>query len=139
MVINHLGELITPVKIEIRKGKSEEYKKAVLDGVHDALVEAIKIPDYDRLQRLYELDTLNFEAPETKSDNVTIIEITMFQGRSIESKKAPYTAIVTNLAKNPGIDGNDITIVLFEPPLQNWGVKGGKPANEVDLGFNINV
>lgn len=139
MVINHLGELITPVKIEIRKGKSEEYKKAVLDGVHDALVEAIKIPDYDRLQRLYELDTLNFEAPETKSDNVTIIEITMFQGRSIESKKAPYTAIVTNLAKNPGIDGNDISIVLFEPPLQNWGVKGGKPANEVDLGFNINV
>jgi len=31
------------VKIEIRKGKSEKYKKAILDGVHDALVEAIKI------------------------------------------------------------------------------------------------
>ena len=44
-----------------------------------------------------------------------------------------------NLAKNPGIDGNDITIVLLEPPLENWGVKGGKPANEVELGFNINI
>lgn len=127
------------VKIEIRKGKSDEYKKALLDGVHDALVEAIKIPDYDRFQRLHELDAINFEAPETKSDNVTIIEITMFQGRSIEAKKALYSTIVNNLAKNPGINGNDITIVLIEPPLENWGVKGGKPANEVDLGFEIKV
>ncbi|WP_414468814.1 tautomerase family protein [Methanobacterium sp. ACI-7] len=127
------------VKIEIRKGKSDEYKKALLDGVHDALVEAIRIPDYDRFQRLYELDALNFEAPETKTDNVTIIEITMFQGRSIEAKKALYSTIVNNLAKNPGINGNDITIVLIEPPLENWGVKGGKPANEVDLGFEIKV
>ena len=50
------------VKIEIRKGKSKEYKKALLDGVHDALVEAIEIPDYDRFQRLYELENDNFEA-----------------------------------------------------------------------------
>ncbi|MGB9937013.1 MAG: tautomerase family protein [Methanobacterium sp.] len=127
------------VKVEIRKGKSYEYKKAVLDGVHNALVEAIKIPDCDRFQRLYELDNSNFEAPETKTDNVTIIEITMFQGRTIEAKKVLYAAIVNNLAKNPGINGDDITIVLLEPPLENWGVKGGKPANEVDLGFNVNV
>lgn len=127
------------VKIEIRKGKSDEFKKAILDGIHDALVKSIKIPDHDRFQRLYELDKNNFESPPNKTDNVIIIEITMFQGRSIESKKNLYKEIVDNLAKNPGIDGEDITIVLYEPPLENWGVKGGKPANEVDLGFNINV
>ena len=49
------------VKVEIVKGKSDEHKKAVLDGVHDALVQAVKIPDYDRLQRIYELDKANFE------------------------------------------------------------------------------
>ena len=32
-----------------------------MDGVHDSLVQAIKIPDYDRFQRLYELDKANFE------------------------------------------------------------------------------
>jgi phenylpyruvate tautomerase PptA (4-oxalocrotonate tautomerase family) len=116
------------VKIEIRKGKSDEYKKSVLDGVHDALVESIKIPDHDRFQRLYELDPANLESPETKTDNVTIIETTLFKGRTIEVKKNLYTAIINNLAKNSGIDGNDITIVLIEPPLENWGVKGGKPA-----------
>ncbi|HML06441.1 MAG TPA: tautomerase family protein [Methanobacterium sp.] len=127
------------VKVEIRKGKSDEYKKAILDGVHDALVEAIKIPDHDRFQRLYELENNNFEVPEDKTNNVTIIEITLFKGRTINAKKALYKAIINNLASNPGIDGDDITIVLIEPPLENWGVRGGKPASEVDLGFKITV
>jgi len=47
------------VKIEIRKGKPVEYKKALLDGIHDALVQTIKIPEHDRFQRLYELDLKN--------------------------------------------------------------------------------
>jgi len=44
------------VRIEIHKGKSAEYKKAILDGVHAALVEAFTIPDYDRNQRIYEIN-----------------------------------------------------------------------------------
>ncbi len=127
------------VKIEIRAGKSTEYKKAILDGVHQALFQSIKIPDYDRIQRLYELDAGNFEAYPNKTDNVTIIEITMFKGRSTEAKKQLYKAIVDNLAKSPGIKGDDITIVLHEPPLDNWGIRGGKPASEVELGFKLDV
>jgi phenylpyruvate tautomerase PptA (4-oxalocrotonate tautomerase family) len=127
------------VKIEIMKGKSIEYKKAILNGVHDALVETIKIPDYDRFQRIYELDQNNFEVPESKTSNVTLIEILMFKGRSNEAKKALYKAIIDNLASNPSIVGDDITIVLVEPPLENWGIHGGKSANDVELGFNINI
>jgi phenylpyruvate tautomerase PptA (4-oxalocrotonate tautomerase family) len=63
----------------------------------------------------------------------------MFKGRTIEAKKALYKSINDNLASNPGIDGDDITIVLIEPPLENWGIRGGKPASEVKLGFNITV
>lgn len=127
------------VKIEIRKGKSSEYKKALLDGVHRALVQTIKILDHDRTQRLYELDADNFEASPNKTDNITVIEIVMFKGRSIEAKKQLYKTIVSNLAENPGIKGDDIIIVLHEPSLENWGIRGGKPANEVDLGFKIDV
>ena len=127
------------VKVEIVEGKSEAYKNALMDGVHDALVEAIKIPDSDRFQRLYELNKSSFEFPENKTDKVTLIEITMFRGRSIESKKELYRLINDKLSENPGIDGNDIVIVLLEPPLENWGIRGGKPASEVDLGFNIKV
>lgn len=127
------------VKIELRKGKTREYKKAVLDGVHDALVEGIKIPDWDRHQRLYELEAENFEKPEKYSDNITIIEITLFKGRTFEAKKRLYSLIVDKLAADPGIAKDDVIIVLYEVPTENWGIYGGKPASEVDLGFDINV
>lgn len=127
------------VKITIRAGKSKEYKKALLDGVHNALVQTFRIPEHDRFQILYELDKEHFEVPSTKTDNATIIEMSVFKGRSNEAKKQLYKAIVDNLAKNPGIKGDDIMIVLQEPPLENWGIRGGKPASGVELGFKIDV
>lgn len=127
------------VKVEVLKGKTKRYKKAILNGIHSALVEAFKIPDHDRMQRLYELEKDDFEISSTKTENVTLIELTVFKGRSYEAKKNLYSAIVKNLAESPGIDGNDIIIVINEPPLENWGVKGGIPASEADLGFKIDV
>ena len=127
------------VKIEILKGKSKEYKKAIMDGVHSALVEAFKIPANDRNQQLYELDAENFEFSDNKSDQLTSIELVVFRGRSVDAKKNLYSAIVNNLKNNPGINGNDILIVINEPPMENWGIRGGLPASEVDFGFKIDV
>lgn len=127
------------VKVEIFKGKSPEYKKALLNGIHRALVKILKIPENDRTQRLYELDKENFEIVPTRSKEYSLIEITMIKGRSNETKKRLYKAIVENLADDPNIDDNDLTIVIFEPPLENWGIRGGKPASEVELGFKIDV
>jgi phenylpyruvate tautomerase PptA (4-oxalocrotonate tautomerase family) len=127
------------VKIEIRKGYSPEYKKAILDGVHQSLMDALGIPDSDRFQRIYELDSKDFECPPDCTPAVTMIQITMFPGRSFDAKKKLYQNIVQNLGENPGIDGNDILIILLEPPMGNWGVRGGQPASEVDFGFKIDV
>jgi 4-oxalocrotonate tautomerase family enzyme len=127
------------VRITIRKGKSSGYKKSLLDGVHTALVQSFKIPEHDRFQMLYEPDHEHFEVPPAKTDNVAIIEITAFKGRSNEAKKQLYQAIAANLARNPGIQGDDIIIILHEPPLENWGIRGGKPASEVNLGFKVDV
>lgn len=127
------------VNIEIRKGKSKEYKKAILEGVHRALVDSIGILEHDRFQRIYELDEDNFEAPADRTDAVTIIQITLFPGRSFRAKKKLYRAIVHNLGHDPGISGYDIMIVLLEPPMENWGIRGGKSASDVDFGFKIDV
>jgi phenylpyruvate tautomerase PptA (4-oxalocrotonate tautomerase family) len=127
------------VTITIRSGKSAEYKKALLEGVHNALVQAFKIPEYDRFQMLHELVSDHYEVPPTKSGNATVIEISAFKGRLDDAKKQLFRAIVENLAKNPGIAGDDIVIVLHEAPLENWGIKGGKPASEVQIGFKIDI
>lgn len=127
------------VRITIRAGKPPAYKKALLDGVHHAVVQAFRIPENDRRQILHELDAEHFELPPERTADAAIIEITAFQGRSKEAKKNLYQSIAANLAKDPGINGDDILIVLHEPPLENWGVRGGKPASEVQLGFKVEV
>jgi len=127
------------VKIEIRAGKTAAYKKALLDGIHQALVDAFKIPDYDRNQKIYELVQKNMEIPSNKTADYIVIEITALQGRSMEAKRNLYKNIVTELSARVGIKGDDVAIILHEVPMENWGVLGGKPANEVDLGFNVKV
>ncbi len=47
--------------------------------------------------------------------------------------------LVAALATAVGIPEMDITIVLVESPPENWGVRGGRPASEVELGFNIEI
>ncbi|NVO19042.1 MAG: tautomerase family protein [Bacteroidetes bacterium] len=126
------------VRIEIEKGFDEAYCKTILNAVHEALVECIKIPDHDRRQRIFELEPMHFEH-NGRTNQYTIVEITMFKGRSDEAKKNLYASITRRLELNPGIPGSEVIIIIHEPPLQNWGIRGGKPANEVDLGFNITV
>lgn len=126
------------VRVEIYKGKSKPYKKAIMDSVHSALITAFKIPEDDRNQRLYELDEENFERRSNKSTDFTIIEITAFKGRSIEAKRKLYNEIFKNLEDNPGIEESDILVNLNEPELDNWGLRG-KPSSEIDLGFEVKV
>jgi phenylpyruvate tautomerase PptA (4-oxalocrotonate tautomerase family) len=110
----------------------------LLQAVHDALVEAFEIPDDDRTQRIVEYDPINFEVPPGKSDRYTLIEIAAFPGRSRTAKAALYEAIVQRLG-DLGVDATDVSIVVHEPSLENWGIRGGRPADEVDLGYRLDV
>lgn len=120
-----LWEKVMPlVKIEIIKGKSLEYKKTVLDAVHVALENAIQIENWDRFQRLYEIEDDLFERSESKTDKFTMIEITMFPGRTKEQKSKLYKEIVKELNQRLGIVPTDIFIVINEPANENWGLAG---------------
>lgn len=125
------------VKVSLLKGRSIEEKKALLDAIHAALLDAFKIPENDRTQRIFEFEPENFDIPEEKTSNYTIIEIDVFPGRSLDAKRKLYQKIVQNLSEQ--IQPNDILVILKEPSLDNWGVRGGKPASEIDLGFKLDV
>jgi phenylpyruvate tautomerase PptA (4-oxalocrotonate tautomerase family) len=126
------------VNISMRQGRTTSEKKALLDAVHAALVEAFQIPEWDRNHRIFEFSVENFEFPEGRSERYTLIEITAFPGRSLDTKRKLYQRIVKKL-QAIGIQPPDVTIVLSEPPLENWGIRGGVPASEVDIGFKLNV
>jgi phenylpyruvate tautomerase PptA (4-oxalocrotonate tautomerase family) len=122
------------VRLEVRKGRSAAHKRALLDAAHAALVAALRIPDHDRMQRIVEHVREDFELPPGSSDDFVLAEVTMFGGRSQEAKRRLYQALVRNFGEL-GVAPADVLIVLHEPPMENWGIRGGQIASEVDLGF----
>ena len=112
------------VRIEMKKGKSSEYKKTMLDCVHSGLVEALGIEEWDRFQRIIEIDRDDFETAPEKTDDFMIIELTIFPGRSKAQKKKSIELITAKLVEKLSITPTDIFIVINEPPLDNWGMGG---------------
>ncbi len=125
------------VHVHTRAGRPAAERKAILDGVHAALVEAFRIPEHDRTQVLHQ------HAPEdldsAKGPQFTLVEATVFPGRSLEAKRNLYAAIVRNLGADPRIPPEAVMIVLHEPPMECWGIRGGKAATDVPLGFEVKV
>ncbi len=126
------------VKISMIEGWTREEKHAIMDAVHSALIKSFKTPEYERNIRIEEYKNENYILPPGKSEKYTLVEITAFAGRSIDAKRLLYMNIIDNL-KTLGIDAMDIFIIIYEEPLENWGIRGGIPACDLDLGFNINV
>lgn len=126
------------VRIETRRNREPVEKLAICDAVHAAMIDALKIPESDRQIRYVEHTPEDFQVPPGKTENYTLVEITMFKGRSMDAKKNLYQGIVQNLG-SLGIAPEDILTVLIESPAENWGIRGGVPASEVDLGFKIEV
>jgi phenylpyruvate tautomerase PptA (4-oxalocrotonate tautomerase family) len=126
------------VRLEIRRGRSAVQKQALLDAAHGALVQALGIPDHDRTQRIVEHARDDFELPPTSSDDFVLVEVTLFAGRSRQAKRRLYQALVRNFGEL-GVTPTDVFVVLHEPPMDNWGIRGGQMASEVDLGFEVQV
>jgi phenylpyruvate tautomerase PptA (4-oxalocrotonate tautomerase family) len=66
------------------------------------------------------------------------VKIDAFAGRSTDAERALYRQIVERL-EPLGVAREQISIVIQDIRLTNWGIRGGSAACDVDLGFDINV
>ncbi len=125
-------------KIEVRRSWPPEKQQRLIEALHAAMLDALKIPESDRQIRFVEHRPEHFAVPPGATDNYTLVELSMFPGRSLEAKRNLYQGIVKRFGEI-GIEPKDIFIVLNEVPRENWGIRGGVPASEVDLGFKVDV
>ena len=126
------------VRLSRRAGRPATENKSLLDAVHDALVEAFRIPQQDCHQQLIEFDADHFEIPSDRGDAFTLVEITAYPGRSVDAKRALYQALARRL-EAIGIAPRDLFIVLNEPPLENWSVRDGVSSADVKPSFKLDV
>jgi 4-oxalocrotonate tautomerase family enzyme len=124
-------------RIETRAGWIGTRQAELLEAVQRAMVEGIRIPEGDRCVRLLELPPEAILARPDRSEKYTIIEISMFKGRSIEAKRRLYAALVRELAAFD-VPARDVKVLIHEPERENWSV-GGVALSDVELGFTVEV
>jgi 4-oxalocrotonate tautomerase len=118
------------VRVSLKPGKSAAYRKAILDGIYDALRLTFDVPEEDRFMVISEHDGADFAYSKTylgiaRTDDLVLIQITVSNTRPRDKKQALYRAIAKNLSSNPGIRQEDVFINLLEVLPENWSFGNG--------------
>jgi 4-oxalocrotonate tautomerase len=118
------------IRISLRRGKPAAYRKAIADGVYQALRETFIVPDGDFFAAIDEHDEGSFLYDRhyfgmERSNDLVIIQLTVSNTRTVEQKQALYRRIVERLGKDPGIRPDDVFINVVEVATANWSFGRG--------------
>lgn len=113
-------------------------QQVISDAIHAAVMEALSFPANKRAHRFFLLESENFYMPEGRTDAYTIIEISMFEGRSIEAKKKLIHLIFENMEKQAKVLPADVEITITETPRHHWGFRG-QTGDQISLNYEVEV
>jgi phenylpyruvate tautomerase PptA (4-oxalocrotonate tautomerase family) len=113
-------------------------RQALSDAIHACVMQALAFPADKRCHRFFGLDTQDFIYPPGRSERYTILEISMFEGRSVEAKKQLIRLLFERLRADVGLRPEDLEITISETPRHNWGIRG-VPADELALSYEVEV
>jgi phenylpyruvate tautomerase PptA (4-oxalocrotonate tautomerase family) len=119
------------VRIFLRTGTTPEYRKALGDGVHSAMVEAMAIPPDDRFQVISEHSATDLiYDPQylgvRRSERVVFVQIILSAGRKPQQKRKLFKRMAEILAESPGLAPQDLMVVLVETSWENWSFGNGE-------------
>ena len=114
----------------------ERLKARLSDVIHACVVDSLDLPVDKRFHRFFPLDASNFFYPPDRSERYTIIEISMFEGRSAERKRRLIRLLFERIERDCAISPQDVEITILESPRSNWGIRG-LPADELGLSYRV--
>jgi 4-oxalocrotonate tautomerase len=112
------------VIISLRDGTPPEYRRAIADSVHHAMMQTLGIPADDRFQLVLE------HAPENmihdrmffgieRGEGSVFVQITINQ-REASVKRELFARIAESLSASPGVRREDVFIGIVEVAPENW-------------------
>ena len=118
------------VHIHMRTGKPDTYRQAILDSFYQAMRDALNVPEDDQFLTITEHEAANFRYGAhylgiARSEDLLYIQITVFNTRTTDQKKALYGRAVEPLGRNPGIRAEDVFITVLEATRENWSLGNG--------------
>lgn len=118
------------VRTSLPFGTETHRKRSIVQGIHDALVEGIGMPEDELFNLVTEYRDGEFFFDRrfngiARSENLIVVEITMRRGRSDAMKRALYAAIARNLEANAAVSPKDVFIFMHENDYSDWSVGNG--------------
>src|SRR5437763_16544989 len=95
------------IHISLRTGRPEPYRQAIFDGLYRAMRETLNVPEDDQFMTITEHEAANFRYGNAygvvRSADVVYIQITVFNTRTMEQKKALFRRIAELRGERAGI------------------------------------
>ena len=126
------------IKIYGLKQHLNPIKAQLSDVIHACVVEALAFPPGKRAHRFFPLEVEDFYYPSDRSPRYTILEISLFEGRSIETKKHLIRLLFERTQQALNFTPADLEITMTETPRHNWGFRG-QAGDEISLNYSIEV
>ncbi|QEL55988.1 tautomerase family protein [Chromobacterium paludis] len=122
------------VRIDVLKGKSPQYLRALADSVHQAMVECFAVPPADRFQLIHQHEPgeMIFDrdyADGPRSDDFALVAIQTGKPRAAETKAALYARMAERLSASPGLSPADLMVVISDGEMDNWSFSHGRMAS----------
>ena len=117
-------------RVSLLKGRTAKEKSVILDQIYLAMRETFDVPEDDRFMILTEHEAEDFSFGRSfmniaRSDMFVIIQLTVSNTRTTETKKALFGAIARRLENEAGIRQEDVFINLVEATRDNWSFGNG--------------
>ncbi len=129
---------MSQIKIYGVREHLDPVKARMSDAIHSCVVDALSFPQDKRAHRFFPLDREDFYYPAGRTERYTILEISMFEGRSVEAKKHLIRLLFERMQAELGLDPADLEITITETPKHNWGFRG-QPGDEIGLNYKVEV
>jgi phenylpyruvate tautomerase PptA (4-oxalocrotonate tautomerase family) len=118
------------IHISLRAGKSEAYRQAIFDSLYRAMRETLNVPEGDQFMTISEHDAASFRYGASafgivRSDDLVLIQITVFNTRPVEQRRALFRRIAELLGESPGIRPEDVFVNVLDAAKENWSVGHG--------------
>src|SRR5438034_2988662 len=119
------GSPMPLIHISLRAGKPEAYRQAIFDGLYRAMRETLDVPEDDQFMTIREHEPANFRYSAScygvsRSEDVVYIQITVFDTRTAQQKKALFRRIAELLGESPGIRPENVFVNVLESAKENW-------------------
>lgn len=129
---------MSQVRIYGHRDQLVRHRAALSDTIHSCLIDALGLPASKRFHRFFPMESEDFVYPDDRSGDYTIIEVSMFSGRSTETRKRLIRLLFERIEARVDIAPQDVEITIFESTAENWGIRG-RCGDELALDYDVNV